>query len=97
MRFGIVDELHCEPLLPGWRRALADIFAEEASAEAVAGEVAVAWRAEGVEIGRAEGVEIGIAQRNVELVRAMVQEGMAVPLIAKLTGLAPEEVTKLLT
>lgn len=95
LRFGIEDELHCEPLLPGWRRELADIFAEEASAEAVAGEVAVAWRAEGMVIGRAEGVAIGSAQRTAELARAMWQEGMAVPLIAKLTGLSPEEITKL--
>jgi hypothetical protein len=95
IRYGIEDTLNCEPLLPGWRRDLADIFAEQASAEAVAGEVAVAWRAEGVEIGRAEGVEIGIAQRNVEMAQAMVQEGMGIALIAKLTGLSPEEVAKL--
>jgi Uma2 family endonuclease len=95
IRYGIEDTLNCEPLLPGWCRDLADIFAEQASAEAVAGEVAVAWRAEGVEIGRAEGVEIGIAQRNVEMAQAMVQEGMGIALIAKLTGLSPEEVAKL--
>jgi predicted transposase YdaD len=49
--------------------------------------VAVAWRT--------EGVEIGIAQRNVEMAQAMVQEGMGIALIAKLTGLSPEEVAKL--
>lgn len=94
-RYGIEDELDCEPLLPGWRRDLVDIFAEEASAEAVAGEVAVGWRAEGVEIGRAEGVEIGIKQRTLELAHTMRQEGMAVALIAKLTGLSAEEITTL--
>lgn len=87
IRYGIEDELDCEPLLPGWRRDLLDIFAEEASAEAVAGEVAKAWRA--------EGVELGIAQRNAELARAMRQEGMEISLIARLTGLSPEEVAKL--
>lgn len=46
-RFGAEDEIHCEPLLPGWRRRVADMFAQQASAEAVAGEVAAAWRAEG--------------------------------------------------
>jgi Uma2 family endonuclease len=45
--YGAEDEIHCEPLLPGWRRRVADMFAQQASAEAVAGEVAVAWRAEG--------------------------------------------------
>lgn len=97
LRFGIADELQCEPLLPGWRRALADIFAEEASAEAVAGEVAEAWRAEGVEIGRAEGVELGIRQRTLELAHTMWQEGMAIELIARLTGLPQHEILNLVT
>ena len=34
---------------------MADIFADHLSAEAVAGEVADAWRAEGIEIGREAG------------------------------------------
>ncbi len=103
IRYGIEDELDCEPLLPGWRRDLSDIFAEEASAEAVAGEVAVAWRAEGVEIGRAEGVEIGraegvelgIAQRTTEVAQAMLQEGMSIAIIARITGLPEAEIAKL--
>lgn len=53
IRFGAEDEINCEPLLPGWHRCVADIFADHASAEAVAGEVAVAWRAEGVAEGAA--------------------------------------------
>ena len=58
MRYGKADEIECA-LLPGWRRRVADIFADQLSAEAVAGEVADAWRAEGIEIGEAKGIEIG--------------------------------------
>ena len=94
-RYQIGDELTCQPLLPGWRRALADIFAEEASAEAVAGEVAVAWRTEGVEIGRAEGVEIGSTQRNLEIARAMLQEGIDPGLIVRVTGLSQAHLSAL--
>jgi Uma2 family endonuclease len=93
--YKIGDEITGEPLLPGWCRAVADIFAEQASAEAVAGEVAVAWRAEGVEIGRAEGVEIGATQRNLEIARAMLQEGVDPGLIAKVTGLSVAKIDQL--
>jgi Uma2 family endonuclease len=81
------DEITCEPLLPGWRRALAHIFAEEASAEAVAGEVAVAWRA--------EGVEIGATQRSREIARTMLEEGIDPGLIAKVTGLSQAQLSGL--
>lgn len=81
------DEITCEPFLPGWKRALAHIFAEEASAEAVAGEVAVAWRA--------EGVEIGATQRNLAIARAMLQEGIDPGLIAKITGLPQAHLSNL--
>lgn len=93
--YQVGDEITCEPFLPGWRRALADIFAEEASAEAVAGEVAVAWRAEGVEIGRAEGVEIGAAQRNLEIARSMLEEGVDPGLIVRVTGLSAGQLAEL--
>lgn len=53
------DEIDCEPLLPGWRRRMADIFAEHTSAEAIAGEVADTWRNEGVAVGKQEGIAIG--------------------------------------
>lgn len=86
-QYQVGDEITCEPFLPGWRRAVADIFAEEASAEAVAGEVAVAWRA--------EGVEIGVAQRNLEIARAMLQEGIDPGLIAKITGLSQAQLSAL--
>lgn len=49
--YGVEDVITCEPFLPGWQRRLFDIFSPGASAEAVAGEVAGAWIAE----GRAEG------------------------------------------
>ncbi|MBM3225122.1 MAG: Uma2 family endonuclease, partial [Candidatus Tectomicrobia bacterium] len=52
-QYGVEDELDCTPFLPSWRR-VADIFAEQASAEAVAGEVAQAWRAEGRDEGISE-------------------------------------------
>lgn len=61
MRYGNADEITCS-LLPGWRRRVVDIFADRASAEAVAGEVADAWRREGIEIGEARGIEIGEAR-----------------------------------
>jgi Uma2 family endonuclease len=57
-RFDLADLIDCEPLLPGWRRRVADIFAEQASAEVVAGEAAQAWRDE----GRVEGMNEGMAQ-----------------------------------
>jgi hypothetical protein len=57
----MADEIDCAPLLPGWRRRVADIFAERASAEAVAGEVAQAWLAEGRTEGRAAGIAEGRA------------------------------------
>ncbi|MEZ4868974.1 MAG: Uma2 family endonuclease [Caldilineaceae bacterium] len=75
--FGPNDELHCEPLLPSWRRRVADIFAEHASAEAVVGEVAVIWRAEGrtegIEVGRAEGIEAGMSQMLLSLLPTLVR------------------------
>jgi Uma2 family endonuclease len=58
VRFDLQDEIDCAPLLPGWHRRLADIFAEQVSAETVVGEVAQAWIAE----GRAEGIAEGSAR-----------------------------------
>jgi Uma2 family endonuclease len=46
-RYDADDEINCEPLLPGWRRRVGDMFAARASAETVVGEVADQWRAEG--------------------------------------------------
>ena len=47
--YEVGDVIGVEPFLPGWQRRVADIFSAQASAEAVAGEVAVAWIAEGRE------------------------------------------------
>ena len=67
--FSADDEIDCQPFLPNWRRRVADIFAEELSAEVAAGEVADAWRAE----GHAEGVAEGMAQTLRDLLPLLVQ------------------------
>ncbi len=67
--YGVEDTLDCLPLLPGWQRRVADIFAEQASAEAVAGEVAQAW----IAAGRAEGVAEGAATALRELLPLLVR------------------------
>jgi Uma2 family endonuclease len=38
------DLLDCEPLIPGWQRRAADFFAENLSAEQIAGQAAQQWR-----------------------------------------------------
>ena len=40
------DEISCEQLLPGWKRKVSDFFAKGLSAEDIAGQAAVQWRAE---------------------------------------------------
>ena len=48
IEFGMGDEIDCEPFLPGWRRKLEDIFADELlSAKTVVREVAEEWIEEG--------------------------------------------------
>jgi Uma2 family endonuclease len=54
IRYDADDEIDCEPLLPGWRRRVGDMFAARASAETVVGEVADRWRAEGIAEGAAK-------------------------------------------
>ncbi len=84
-RHTVQDDIDCEPLLSGWRRRVADIFAEQASAEAMVGEVAQAWiaegRAEGIAEGRAEGIAEGIAQalRQLLPLLARTRYGAALP------------------
>lgn len=68
LHFGFQDELDCEPLLPGWRRRVADIFAPHASAEAVAGEVAEEWRNE----GKLQGIEIGMEEGAAQALRSVL-------------------------
>jgi len=80
LRYGKADEVECT-LLPNWRRRVADIFADHLSAEAVAGEVADAWREEGIEIGEARGllaaIELGLelkfGQAGLELLPSLRQ------------------------
>ena len=102
-RFGMDDEIDCEPLPPNWRRRVADMFAEEVSAEAIAGEVADAWKEEGqetgIEIGREEGIEIGREEgaelSRLEIARTMLTEGMDLATIARLTNLSEERLQAL--
>ena len=47
--------------------------------------------AEGIE----KGIEKGIAQGKVEIAKAMLSDGMSVALVARYSGLTPEEVEAL--
>ena len=78
--YGLDDIIDCEPLLPGWKRRVADIFDKQASAEAVIGEVAEEIRQEGVQ----EGI-VSVAQN-------MLRQEMDLALIASLTGLSEESI-----
>lgn len=51
--------------------------------------------AKGIEIGQAKGIEIGRAKRDIEIVENMLSQGINITLIAKTTGLAPEQIEKL--
>lgn len=90
-RYVAGDTIDCEPLLPGWRRSISDIFAKQVSAEAVAGEVAEEWRKEGHEEGRKkgrkegreEGIEIGLLQ----VAQNLFQAGMEIDTVAQMTNL----------
>lgn len=44
--YKVGDIIDCPQLLPGWQRPVADFFAKELSAEQIAGQAAVQWRAE---------------------------------------------------
>jgi predicted transposase/invertase (TIGR01784 family) len=50
---------------------------------------------EGVEIGRAEGRAEGEIQKAIEIARNMKIEGLDPTLIAKITGLSPDEIERL--
>jgi len=81
-RLTVQDGIDCEPLLPGWRRRVADIFAEQASAEAMVGEVAQAWMAE----GRAEGMAQMLCQVLPLLVRTRYGTALPADLPARLAA-----------
>ena len=52
-------------------------------------------RKEGKEEGRKEGKEEGIKESKLETAKSMKAEGLPVELIAKITGLTPEEIENL--
>jgi Uma2 family endonuclease len=79
--YRLPDEIDCA-LLPGWRRRVADIFAEQASAEVVAGEVAQAWRAE----GRAEGIAEGAARILRDVLPVLIRMRFGTPPPADLSA-----------
>ncbi|MFZ1462881.1 MAG: Uma2 family endonuclease [Anaerolineae bacterium] len=99
------DMLTCEPLIPGWRRRLGDLFEERVSAKTLAGEVAVKWVAEGKAQGIAEGKTQGIAEGESRALRALLPTlarlrfGAEVPadLPATLAALSDEQLLRLQT
>lgn len=99
------DLLDCEPLIPGWRRRLADLFEERVSAKTLAGEVAVKWVAEGKAQGIAEGKAQGITEGESRALTALLPTlarlrfGAEVPadLPATLAGLRYEQLLRLQT
>ena len=50
--------------------------------------------AKGIEKGRAEGIEKGRAEGKIEIAKTMLAKGMSVEMIAEITGLTAEEITK---
>ena len=56
-------------------------------------------RNEGIAIGEKRGISIGLSQgahqKAIETAKSMKQENMSVSLIARFTGLSPEEIEKL--
>lgn len=82
-QYGIEGLIDCEPLLPNWQRRVVDIFADQTSAEAVAGEVAEEWREEGA------------TQRSLEMAQTMLNDGLDPAIIAKYSGLAVAQVAAL--
>ena len=51
--------------------------------------------AEGIEIGKAEGIELGKAEGKRSMARKMIDEGLPLSLISKITGLTEAEIEKL--
>ena len=52
-------------------------------------------RQKGMEEGRQEGIQEGIRQNNIQNARGMKAEGIPAGIIAKITGLTPDEIEKL--
>lgn len=49
---------------------------------------------EGIEKGRQEGMQEGIKRSNIQNARGMKAEGIPAEIIAKITGLTPDEIAK---
>ena len=49
---------------------------------------------DGFKAGEAKGVEQGIEQRNVEIAKAMLLDGMDIALVVKYSGLSAEEISR---
>ena len=99
VRYGVADEIDCLPFLPNWRRRVADTFADNVSAEVVAGEVAEEWRNEGVEIGEARGIEIGEARgqetERQKMIQAMLADGLDPATVARIANLPVAQVAQI--
>ena len=52
-------------------------------------------RNEGISIGLSQGISQGEKKAKIETAKSMKQENMSVSLIARFTGLTPEEIEKL--
>ncbi|MEM7126434.1 MAG: Uma2 family endonuclease [Chloroflexota bacterium] len=89
--YGLNDIIDCETLLPGWHRRVADIFDQQASAEAIVGEVADEWKDEGRKQGHAEGHAEGQDKKALEIAQALL-DLLDDKTISEKTGLSPERV-----
>ncbi|MEM7128505.1 MAG: Uma2 family endonuclease [Chloroflexota bacterium] len=90
--YTVNDTVDCEPLLPGWKRRVADIFDERVSAESVVGEAADEWRHEGIVEGRKEGIVEGRKEGIATVAENMLQQGVDVALVVSVTDLSEAEV-----
>ena len=65
------------------------------AAEKAAKKAAKKAREEGIAIGEERGISLGEHKKAIETAKSMKQENMSVNLIARFTGLSPEEIEKL--
>jgi len=54
-------------------------------------------KAEGIVEGEARGIEKGKKERDIEIVHAMVDQGISLEAISAVTGLSPEELKKMIS
>lgn len=77
LELGEGDTIDCEPLIPGWRRSVADFFNLDLTAEDVIGPATVQeWREEsravGVEEGHSKGLEEGRVEGQLQALREVI-------------------------